>query len=458
MSQISSTDISQLLQLASRSTGTSAGGASRIPLGQIVQAEVLQTLPDGLFKLSIGSNTVTASSQIPLATGDLLNLETSLDATGTVNLRLLNQTTLPQNNPAAGATEPAVTYANQQNENEQISSAANGTTSAAVARLATLVLPGGPISQFVSQRPDLAPRIESLLRSVLDRPSSLGTSLQTLQQQLSQFASVSSQNPETAKIANQSTKLLDQLFGKNALENPRQLADTLATRVTSLARGFEGSIAFASEKTMGSSATQLPPSQSHPPRSSLRPFQWNIQLLPRPPAPVGRLIVAEEALKLLGDQQNAPEILLAGKSSAEVNSQTPAAGLEEIPQSTDAPPVLPLESPSTANANQQHAAIVLTSAASNPGQLRETVPASMPTNPSTAGTVAFQGAFASDLKGQLLELRTQLGSLAASQPHPRSDSAGDSTDRDARKPSDGPTDSEHRRLESVCPCSIADRS
>ena len=428
MSQISTVDIAQLLQLANagRGSSSSVGVASRIPLGQLVQAEVIQALGDGLFKLSIGSTTVTASSQVPLTAGDQLNLETSRDSAGTVNLRLLNQTSLSSNGLAAKGTGDAVTLSVTHEESGPSAALSEGSRAAASARLAGLVRPGGAIAQLVNQRPDLAPRIETLLRSVADRQSSLGTDIQSLQRQVDQIASFRASSPESTAVADQSTRLLDQLLGKSALDNPKQLAETLAVRLTSLARGLEGSIAQVSTPTVAPVAPTITPTANTQaiPTTPVEVTTPSV-FTPSQPELVARTVVAEQTLKLIESLPVNQSSDAVGRTLVEDNN------LNSAERPTNAPRVFDVSATPVARNNPTDVVVENKFAVPPSGEQEKvtqensatvnrsfdkamTDAATTTLSPSTRAAV--QGTFDGDLKGQLLELRTQLTTLADHQP------------------------------------------
>lgn len=430
MSQISTTDIAQLLQLSGRGTAPGISAANRVPIGQVIQAEVLQALGDGLFKLSIGNSTLTASSQAPLSPGDQLNVETSRDSAGTLSLRLVNQTTISNSKTNTSPPEHAVTLSIKSEDNTEPSVDAVSARQAAAARLAGLIKPGGPLSQLVSQRPDLAGRIENLIRSTTDRPNSLGSEIETLHRQVDQLPTFQAAAPATKAPIETANRLLDQLLGKNALDNPKQLAETLANRLTGLARGLEATIAKTSQ-TSSTLPDPIPPrdvplsptATSDPPRSVSTQAESGAPTSNIPSAV--RAAVAEESLKLTSTLISEDPATTPASSEITSNRTPVTSGTNNQPASIVEESIQP---------SLSKGAIAITGSAKETGTPTVTDGGKLLLGGSsiaksdkgdsltpildgttTGSKTLLQGVFDGDLKGQLLELRSQLAASAAPQ-------------------------------------------
>lgn len=433
MSQISTTDIAQLLQLSGRATASGISAANRVPIGQVIQAQVLQALGDGLFKLSIGNSTLTASSQAPLAPGDQLNVETSRDSAGALSLRLINQTSISNNKTTTTPPENGVMLSIKSDEGTEPSVDAVGARQAAAARLAGLIKPGGVLSQLVSQRPDLAGRIENLIRSATDRPKSLGNEIETLNRQVDQLPTFRSVTPDPKSPAETTGRLLDQLFGKNALDNPRQFAESLASRLTGLARGLEATLAKTNQ-TLPAVVEQVPqrnassPPSPSPTQDVSRPATSpSTASAPTSNIPSAvRTAVAEEALQwastLARDEQRTPS------ANPEITSNRTSSNLSMI----EKPSPIVQGSIQTSNTKEMvtfsddgkgmnRPAIEDAGKPSLDGSLiaksdRGNSSVSILEGANAGSKAILQGAWDGDLKGQLLELRSQLSVSAQQQP------------------------------------------
>lgn len=284
----------QLLQQRYAQTGEPNPLLSRLSPGDILQAKVVNALGNNLFSLNIAGGEFTTSSKTPLSPGQQLTLQVTSNPNGQPNLRVV---TLTEGTIAGPSSRPSITGLENQQASRTLESAVtgqipttgslpadtagrllNGIPSATLAssgkastsepavlvqlqslasqlteppgngaetispRLAKLLQPGGPVARLVSERPDLAPRIEELLRVIQQRPSGLGQEIEQLVNQLSQVLRSSTPQAQT-EIRTTQDRLVSQLFDPTTLERPEQLARQLADRIGQWARGFEGTLA-----------------------------------------------------------------------------------------------------------------------------------------------------------------------------------------------------------------------
>ena len=439
-------DAVQQLQQRSLQQGQMGGALARLAPGQILRAEVVQNLGNGLFSLNIQGNQVVSASSTPLTVGQVLTLQVSTTDGGQPTMHVLtlaegavaatgggNQAGVAENGqladivaqrqalgidtPRVGAqaqsgvqtrgqpatAEPAVLTDLRALVGQVAEQSASETASRVDPRLSGLLRSDGPVARLLTQRPDLAPRIEQLLTQLRQRPDGLGTGLDKLASELARLT----RNVEPAQrpaLAGAQTRLTSQILGRELFDQPKLLAQALGNRLEQLARGLEASVAR--------------------------------QLTPNAAVPTGTATVANTA----APASSAPTVVVLGTlegTSTVVTANTSTPGAVAAPDTAGAAAASVATEPGQPNVTAQSASdarpIVATTtegAAGKPAdtalgaQMREGEPSATPTAetraaaPPAASREVIQGTFDGDLKGQLLQLKTQLQDLAASQPRP----------------------------------------
>jgi hypothetical protein len=422
LSQISvSSSIATIDPVAATTQAVGVGSSpaeliDRFPSGQVIRAEVIRILAENLFTLSIPGGTIQAKSDIPLSPGDQLLLEINRNApapgqnAGAPQFRLVSQNSTTALPTDGSSLRPVV--------NNAIANSADlrGAIVVPSAR------PGGAIDQLAQARPELAPRIEELLRLTDQRPGSLGDGILRLQQDVGRVANSLPRSATVSPDALTSIagRTVQQLVNSSALSDPPQLAADLLRQYVSLARGFEAKLASAdlpsrsSENSVSSpglpvaseSASTISPtaSQTRPlTDSATEPPSENL------PAPANR--AASLLLSALAESNRSSA--LPGESSPGVISEKP------VPLRADLPPAAPKE---TLAASKE---VALSSRSSDPAaSSRASVQdPSIPTEGSpnrtdSSGPTTVRGVLDGDLKGQLLELRGKLETVAVQTPSP----------------------------------------
>lgn len=414
----------QLLRQRFQSPTPASSYLARLAPGDIIKAEVLQSLGNGLFSLGLGGFEITASSTAPLTIGQRLTLQVNSNDNGQPALHVL---TLTDDKVAGVASKPNVTGFDHTGVSEALArSAAQGATPSrstrqesivspnrtpevattasrgepavlvelrslatvfalsdtpeperSLGRLENLVKPDGPVARLLAARPDLAPQLELLLREIQERPGSLGGGIDELATQLSRLVEgggAAKQGP----LANAPVRLLSQLFGSTDLEQPAQLAQQLSERLGSLARGLEANLARTVAAAEPKLANAIAPVVSGPPTD---------------PAPANATLLAPtDALRAPLPPPSTDNEEVAPRPTPSPAFAAPAVESNRIPL------------PDGSKAGSFGASF----SAADPGQ-----------GPASAAPSAGQlvrGTFEGDLKGQLLELRSQLGALAADRP------------------------------------------
>lgn len=285
---LQTTEIARLLDPRAGQPGGSRDVLAKLAPGQIIRAQVIRSLGDGLFSLNLrGAEVVTASST-PLTPGQLLTLQVNTAGQGQTTLHVV---TLVDGQVAAASARPDAAGLEHQALPDQaatrqlldqlatpvgattgqpILSTSGGLTEslALAAKLpptvaerlpAELLDPAGPLARLIERRPELGQRIGQLIAQFADRGVGIGPQISRLADQLDAVLRASAPARESS-LPETRSRLIDQLFGADMLERPEELARVLADRLGQLARGLEGNLsrALSAELTRGRlSASEL---------------------------------------------------------------------------------------------------------------------------------------------------------------------------------------------------------
>lgn len=285
---LQTTEIARLLDPRAGQPVGSRDVLAKLAPGQIIRAQVIRSLGDGLFSLNLrGAEVVTASST-PLTPGQLLTLQVNTAGPGQTTLHVV---TLVDGQVAAASARPDAAGLEHQALPDQaatrqlfdqlatpvgattgqpILSTSGGLTEplALAAKLpptvverlpAELLDPAGPLARLIERRPELGQRIGQLIAQFADRGTGIGPQISRLADQLDAVLRASAPARESS-LPETKSRLIDQLFGADMLERPEELARVLADRLGQLARGLEGNLsrALSAELTGGRlSASEL---------------------------------------------------------------------------------------------------------------------------------------------------------------------------------------------------------
>lgn len=450
--------VSQLQQRSGEAVQT-FGGLPRLVPGQLMRVQVLQALGNDLFLLNVRGSEVVGSSSTGLTPGDVLTVQAATTADGQANIQLLSTRTgaladvagrpdvtgLENQQPVdaqarilllreSGLPAKAGAAATQATSPPPLAAetAAQAARGPLPAELAALIRPDGPVARLLAQRPDLAPRIEQLLSQLLDRPEGLGPQLQALADQLGVVSrSAGAGSPPNLEAAQ--GRLLGQLLSPELLDHPEQLAQALANRLAPLARGLESAISRLAGSgspppaTAGQAASTAQAAHPTAGQSVLsNPLSSAPATLARGERPVPGGPIAGGAATSPGGTVAQGTPAASGSPAAQPGPTPIAAGNSpSVPTELTAlrPPVAASQAPTGQAAVAPDAAGISQLVGERPvsvlagAQSAPAASAPPPAEPEFAGTLV-RGVFEGDLKGQLLELRTQLQGLATSQADP----------------------------------------
>lgn len=258
------------------------GPAPPLNPGEVVQARVLRTLGDALFEVLIGNRSVVTASTLPLKAGQVLTLQATGTRQGPQTAQVLTiadgEIAKVQNVPPDSA--PPAEVAALPKESTPLREAASGArgllsvvgrgTNAlsrpvpaqdvpATAGTSRTVEPDGPVGRLLAARPDLAPRVASLLNRFESPGGSLGLSIEQLVQEgMPAFAAT---GPH-ADFSDLTDRLTSQLIAPKLLENPKALADVLASRIGDWLGTLEFTLGQLSTNQMARESSPAPAAAS----------------------------------------------------------------------------------------------------------------------------------------------------------------------------------------------------
>lgn len=441
MSQISLQTLDAIvrLQQSTNPSGPPGGSVGRLHPGEILQAQVLRSLGNSLFELNIGGRGVVTSSATPLSVGQVLTLQVSANNQsaqgGPASLYVL---TLTDQSVAAAAERPPVEgLENQAGSNllaqrllaetgSLVGRAAATASSAATSvpqppaptvstalspEVATLLRSDGPVARLISDRPDLAPRIEQLLRQALSPRQGLGQGLDEL---VGVLARLVDRTGSTAgpPIQEAASRLARQVLSPELFEAPPNLASELAGRMAGFSKGPEALLSQFVE-WLEPAPTQAPTQAPTIPAAPVAVEARIVGSLDAEAAPAAAPIAAPAA----GESARAvplqePSLPPSPLAASDVGGAMDAA-TSRTPVGTEPAAVAPSGAAPAASSQQALADVGTSDAASSR-------PASL-SNLAVPPQIV-RGALEGDLKSQLLDLRTRLESLAQ-QPGPAANAA-----------------------------------